>query len=268
MLGEDTPLDPGLARALASHPLPYWIERMTTAYVTAFGGEVKRDGDVYHLRWPDGTEMRRAVFARRDIAEPGIQPLTLENAAIRGLTTRLPRFVPGQVVPTLRLDDLSPEILGWWALWRIGAAAEDSQLVRIMPLFLHDDGRVLMPTARHLWDYLVNDLPIETTPVVECPVEKVLPELQGAAETHAHPVYAALAREHRTRIERERNKAAAAFGARRRAIEHIGLPGVRAHRLRELDREERAWRDALDRRARIQPELTPILIVRIQGGAP
>ena len=268
MLAEDTPLDPGLARTLASHPLPYWIERMTTAYIAAFGGDVKRDGDTYHLRWPDGTEMRRALFARRDIAEPGVQTLTLEDAAIRGLTTRLPRFVPGQAVPTLRLDDLSPEILGWWALWRIGAVAEDSQLARIMPLFLHEDGRVLMPTARHLWDQLVNDLPIDDAPAPECSVEKVLPDIQRAAETHGHPVYAALAREHRTRIERERNKAVAAFGARRRAIERIGLPGVRAHRLRELDREERAWRDTLDRRAHVQPELTPILIVRIHGGAP
>jgi superfamily II DNA or RNA helicase len=267
MLAEDAPLDPELARTLVSHPLPYWIERMTTAYVTAFGGEVKRDGDIYHLRWPDGTEMRRAVFARRDIAEPGVQSLTLENTVIRGLTSRLPRFVPGQVVPTLRLDDLSPEILGWWALWRISASAEDAQLARIMPLFLHEDGRVLLPTARHLWDQLVNDLPIGTGAAAECSVEKVLPEIQRAAETHGQAIYAALAREHRTRIERERNKAVAAFSARRRAIERIGLAGVRAHRLRELDREERAWRDTLDRRARVQPELTPILIVRIHGGA-
>jgi len=165
------------------------------------------------------------------------------------------------------LDDLSPEILGWWALWRIGAVAEDSQLARIMPIFLHDDGRVLMPTARHLWDQLVNDLPIDAALATECSVEKVLPEIQRAAETHGHTVYAALALEHRTRVERERNKGVAAFGARRRAIERIGLPAVRAHRLSELDREERAWRDTLDRRARVQPEFTPILVVRIQCGA-
>jgi hypothetical protein len=171
-------------------------------------------------------------------------------------------------VPILRLDDLSPEILGWWALWRIGAVAEDSQLARIMPLFLHEDGRVLMPTARHLWDQLVNDVPIDAAPAAECSVEKVLPEIQRAAETHGHPVYAALGSEHRTRIARERNKTGAAFAARRRAIARIGLPNVRAHRLGELDREEGAWRDTLDRRARIQPELTPILIVRIHGGVP
>jgi hypothetical protein len=266
MLAEDAPLDPGLARTLASHPLPYWTERMTTAYVTAFGGEVKRDGDIYHLRWPDGTEMRRVVFVRRDISEPDVRCLTLEHASIRGLTARLPRFVPGQAVPTLQLHDLSPEILGWWALWRIAAVAEDLQLAHIMPLFLHEDGRVLMPTARHIWDHLVNEVPIDTAPGTEWSVETVLPDIQRAAETHGHAVYAALAREHRTRVERERNKAADAFSARRRAIERIGLPGVRAHRLRELDREERGWRDTLDRRAFVQPDLTPILVVRIQGG--
>lgn len=151
LLGEDTPLDPGLARTLASHPLPYWVERMTTAYVAAFGGTVKRDGDAYDLRWPDGTEMRRAVFARRDVTESGVRFLTLEDPTVRGLMTRLPRFVPGQPIPALRPDDLAPEIVGWWSLWRIAAVSEDWQRARIMPLFLHDDGRVLMPTARHLW---------------------------------------------------------------------------------------------------------------------
>jgi hypothetical protein len=65
-----------------------------------------------------------------------------------------------------------------------------------MPLFLHDDGRVLMPTARHLWDRLVNDLPADAAQVPECTVDKVLPEIQRAAETHGHSVYMALAQEH------------------------------------------------------------------------
>jgi hypothetical protein len=267
LLAEHAPLDPEFAQRLASHPLPHWIERMTTAYVAAFGGEIKREGDTYHLRWPDGTEVRRAVFARCDAAAPGVQRLTLEDPAIRALTTRLPRFVPGQAVPALRLDGLSPEIRGWWALWRIAAVAEDLELARIMPLFLHEDGRVLLPTARHVWDHLVTDVPIDVTPVAELPAEKALSDLQHAAETHGHPVYATLAREHRTRIERERDKATVAFAARRRAIERIGLPAVRDHRLRELDREEQASRNTVDRRAWVQPELTPIAIARIQGVA-
>jgi hypothetical protein len=40
---------------------------------------------------------------------------------------------------------------------------------------------------------------------------------------------------------------------------------VRTHRLAELEAEERAWREKLEQRAEIMPELTPILIVRVRG---
>jgi superfamily II DNA or RNA helicase len=268
LLAENTPLDPDFARTPSSHPLPYWVERMTTAYIAAFGGDVKRDGETYHLRWPDGTVIRRAVFARREAADTEVDVLTLEDAAVRRLATYLPRFVPGQPAPALRLPHLSPEIVGWWSLWRIAAVGANGQRTRIMPLFVHDDGRVLMPTARHLWDQLVNELEIDTEQAPEHRHEKVLPEIYRAAETHGRPIYDALVHEHRTRMDRERSKATTAFESRRRAIERIGLPGVRAHRLAELDREERACQEAIERRTHVQPELTPIVIVHISASTP
>lgn len=268
ILTDDTPLDPGLAQTLSEHPMPYWVERMTTAYVTAFGGEVKPEGDTYHLRWPDGSDMRKVVFTRRAVARPSVRALTLDEPTIRGLITRLPRFAPGQAAPILRFSDLPHEIAGWWSLWRVGAVAADWRRERIVPLFLHDDSRVLLPTARHLWDRVVNDLAIDPLPAGERPADDVLPALWRFAETQGQAIYAALVHEHRTRIQRERVKASAAFETRRRAILRIGLPAVRTHRLSELDREERSWRETLERRSRIDPELTPIVVVRIDGGAP
>src|SRR5207245_1069879 len=46
------PLDPGEARRLMEHPLPYWVERMTLAYLEAHGGSVARHCPTWTLTWP------------------------------------------------------------------------------------------------------------------------------------------------------------------------------------------------------------------------
>jgi hypothetical protein len=73
---------------------------------------------------------------------------------------------------------------------------------------------------------------------------------------------------HRDRLAREREKGEYAFEARRRAVQRLGLPEVRTHRLAQLAQDKQAWRDRLDAQARVSPELTPLLIVRVSGEMP
>jgi hypothetical protein len=64
-------------------------------------------------------------------------------------------------------------------------------------------------------------------------------------------------------ILRDRKKAAHAFSSRRRAIERLGLPQVRAHRLRILGDEEQAWARELALRETALPDLAAVLMVRV-----
>jgi len=264
-LPQEPPLDPRQTQDLIAHPLPAWVERMTTAYLRAYGGQVRQEGPFYDLTWPDGTVWQRVVFHRRDAHLPGVRLATLEDPRIREITTRLPRFVPGQPIPQLRLAGIATEIAGWFALLRVTVRAIDWTEHRILPLFVHDDGRVLPPTARRIWDGLLEDGQESPSSVTGPAAESTFAIVTHAAEEHGRVVYDALVHEHRTRLERERAKCDAAFAARRRAINRIGLPAVRAHRLPQLDAEESVWREALEQRAAILPELTPILIVRVEG---
>ena len=267
VLADDAPLDPGLAQETAEHPLPYWVERMTTAYLRSVGGEVVREGRTYRLVWPDGTAYPRVVFTRRDADVPGARLLSLEDSHVREIATRLPRFVPGQPIPVLRLADLSGEIRGWWSLWRVTARAADWDRQRIMPIFLHDDGRILGPTARHLWDRLLEDLDTTVGQIGGQKAHGALSALTQVSEPQGKVLYESLARENRLRLERERAKGEFAFQSRRAAVNRIGLAAVRAHRLAELEAEERLWRETLDRRTQIAPEMAPILLLRIEGGS-
>lgn len=58
------------------------------------------------------------------------------------------------------------------------------------------------------------------------------------------------------------------FPARRRAIERIGLPAVRNYRLAQLDQEECSWREQLEQKFQMSPEMVPLLLIRLDGGLP
>jgi superfamily II DNA/RNA helicase len=267
VLGSTEDLDPREAQRLLAHPLPHWVERMTVSYQQAHGGKAERKNGAWDLTWPNGERLTNVVFTSKEAEEkPLSRHLTLEDPKVRGLAMRLPPFTPGQPVPVITLPGLAPEIMGFWSLWRISISTADWNRRRIMPLFLADDGRVFTPTARHIWDQLLTTPPtilwhldIETS-------HQAFEQLREAAERQGKTIYDEQVAAHRERLAREREKGEYAFAARRRAIERIGLPQVRNHRLSLLEQEEERFREQLERRAQILPEMAPLALVRVEGG--
>jgi len=210
--------------------------------------------------------MKQVVFsAKQAVDKPWAQHLTLEHPKVRQLVENLPPFAPGQPIPVITLPGLAPEIMGFWSLWRISISTADWNRRRTMPLFLADDGRVFAPTARHIWDQLLTTPPtilrhldIETS-------HQAFERLREAAEQQEKTIYDELVQAHQERLARERAKGEYAFAARRRAIERIGLPQVRNHRLRLLEQEEERFSEQLERRAQVLPELAPSLMLRVEG---
>ncbi|WP_273888554.1 DEAD/DEAH box helicase [Rubrobacter naiadicus] len=268
VLGETSDLDPSEAQRLLGHPLPHWVERLTVSYVRAHGGKAERRNGAWDLTWPGGERLTNVVFTSKEAEEkPLSRHLTLEDPKVRGLAMRLPPFAPGQPVPVITLPSLAPEIMGFWSLWRISISTADWNRRRIMPLFLADDGRVFAATARHIWDLLLVTKPTILTSLDVETSHQAFEQLREAAEQQGKTIYDELVQAHRERLAREREKGEYAFAARRRAIERIGLPQVRNHRLSLLEQEEERFHEQLERRAQILPEMAPLLLVRVEGGA-
>lgn len=268
ILGRTENLDPGEAQRLLAHPLPHWVERMTVSYLHAHGGNAERKERGWSLTWPDGDANPSVVFTAKEAEEiPDARHLTLEDPKVRGLTMRLPRFAPGQPIPTVSIPGIAREIKGVWSLWRIAISAMEWNRRRIMPLFLADNGNVYTPTARHIWDQLLITNP-EVVSILETePSREAYRRLQLAAEEHGKSIYEVLVQEHRTRIAREREKSEYAFAARRKAIERIGLLQVRNYRLNLLTQEEKSFYQQLDRKAHAYPEMVPLLLIRVEDNA-
>jgi hypothetical protein len=207
------------------------------------------------------------VFTGKEAEDiPTARHLTLEDPKVRGLAMRLPYFAPGQPVPNLSILGIANEIKGFWSLWRIAIANSGWKRRRLMPLFLADNGKVYTPTARHIWDQLLATNPVIRSTFAADFSQASFARLQKAAEEHGQPIYEALVQEHQTRIACEREKADYAFAARCKAIERIGLPQVRSHRLNLLAEEEHTFQEQLERRAQPYPEMVPLLLIRVEGG--
>jgi hypothetical protein len=266
VLGSADDLEPGEAQRLLTHPLPHWVERMTVSYLKAYGGQAERNNQTWNLTWPDREIYENVVFTGKEAEKfPAARHLTLEEPKIRGLAMRLPRFAPGQPVPVVSIPGIADEIKGFWSLWRISISTMEWNRLRIMSLFLADNGMVYMPTAKHVWDQLLAANPqIHSVPEASAS-HVILEKLRNVAEEHGRFIYDTLVQEHRGRIVREREKADYTFAARRRTIERIGLPQVRNYRLNLLAKEERSFQDQIGQRVHAYPEMVPLLVVRVEG---
>jgi superfamily II DNA or RNA helicase len=266
VLQSDKTLDPTEAQRLLDHPLSYWIERMVITYLEAYGGTVKREGQTWDLTWPTGEKTKGVVFSSRDVdTTPSAFHLTLEDSRLQDLVTHLPRFAKGQPVSCITLPGIPPDVQGFWSLWRIAIDVADWKRQRIMPLFLHDNGRVLLPTARHIWEQLISDQIHLHNHLIGQDAVLAFERLWKAAEIQGKPMYEELHQSHLKRLAQEREKGERAFLARRQAVERIGLSTVRTHRTTQLLQEERSWREQLASKARVVPDIHPLIIIRIEG---
>ena len=266
MLGTNDRLDPDDARRFMTHPIPHWVERMTVSYIEAYGGKSERKNKYWELTLPDGETLSKVTFTSEDVGnDPTIHHLTLEDSRIRGLVSRLPRFVPEQPIPEIYIPSLPKDVSGIWSLWRISIYTEDWNRQRIMPLFVHDDGRVLIPTARYIWDQMLIISPEICGYMLDSESGDIYHKCFVHAESQGRLFYDELLQEHRNRLDRERQKGEYSFSARRHVMQRVGLPEVRNYRLNRLAEEEKEWRKNLEKNSVVLPELTSIIFIWVMG---
>lgn len=277
LLGATAPLDPAAAQRINNHPLPNWVERMTIHYLRAHGGRADATGRGWLLHWPDGTRLETATFhLQRDQSDFQADALTVENEKIRALIDQVEPWTSAHVVPVMTLKGLPDGVSGIWSLWQIHLSAHTVSALgaeqarkrkRMLPLFIHDDGRILTPTARRIWDLLLSHHPrIHDTITGEAAVTLMTGTRQHA-ETQGQPIYQQLQQDYLTYVQRQREKTEFALAARRRALERIGLPEVRAFRLAALTREEQTWQVEQRKYSDFVADLVPLLLVRITGAS-
>jgi superfamily II DNA or RNA helicase len=254
------------ARQWRDHPAQFWLERTITTGLPVRGGEAVQDGDHWRIRWLDGSASTRACFdARTAEARPELEWITLEDMRARALIAELPRCVAGQPIPRVRISGLPETVAGVWSLWEISLSADTFSRKRFLPIFVNDDGRAFLPTARRIWDLLLTErmeLLEALAPADSMHWDQSLAAATVQGEQHIQE----LLELHRTRLQEARERARYAFEARDQAIGRIGLPAVRAYRRRRLKQEHKERMATLDAAETSLPGLNAIMMLRVGPG--
>ncbi len=261
------------AEKIRTHPLPYWVERMTISFLKMKNCKVGKDLFGWNLVWPDGERSANVQFQSEN-ADSNTNVLTLENNRVRGLALNLPGFPVGQPIPVVSIDGLPSTVKGVWGLFEIRLQAglnSDSQYIRIpmvrkryLTIFISHDKKVFLPTARHIWDSIqTTDPKIHGITEPEQSIE-LFNLLSHEAEKSGLELFEDLKKNHDFSISREENRGAIAFAARRKAIEKVGLPEVRQYRLNRCEEEELEWKAELESARQVLPEMRPLILMGIE----
>jgi len=265
LLSGDEDLKADEVQKLINHPLPYWVERMTIDYVITHGGSAKKGGKAWQITWPDGTETSDIVFNQRDADDlPASTYLNLENPRVRGILMGVPRLARGQPVPKVEIAGLPAGLKGTWALFRISLYTADWNYYRVMTVFLHNDGQVLIPTANYIWEQVTEKGPGMSGQIIGKQAEELFDKLAVAAEKQGYQTYEDLTKKYNAYLEREEDKGKYAFAERKKIIQKLGLANVREHRLRKLQAEEMEWREKMMERSHATPELVPMIMIYVE----
>lgn len=264
LLADSHPQQPDDARKWRDHPAQFWLECAITTGLPARGGSAVKTGDAWRVRWADGSESPRACFdARTAEQNPELEWITLEDPRARAVISELPRWVAGQPLPYVKVGGLPDGVKGVWSLWEIILSAPDFNHKRFLPVFVTDDGRTFVPTAKRIWDLLLTEA-IEIHGKSDSEESAAwFDASMSSAEAQGEQLFASMQEEHRARLKDERERAHYAYDARYKAIGRIGLPQVREHRRKRLDVEHLARLAALTDAEASIPSLNAVLMLRI-----
>lgn len=257
----EEPIDPALAAHVEDHPLRLWLERLYISGVRAAGGQALKTIGGYDVRQGPGTSWEPIGFGTSRSA--ALRPIGLDDDQVQTWLNQIAQHTPGQAIPQWQVAGLAEGVSGLWSLWRVTMLADDQRTSRAFPLFVHDTGRVLAPSARHVWDTLTRpEAAIEEHGAL-ADSEAAYARVAAAARHDGEQIYRALVDRHQARLRRDREKGQYSFNARRAAIERIGLPNVRQKRLADLAVEENRWAERLRRQAMMLPDLEAVAMVHV-----
>lgn len=244
--------------------LSYWIERMTIHYIRANGGVASTDDRVWALTWPDGKQDDNVIFSNNDFFWfPDASQLTLEDRRLMSVVMEPHQYVKGFPIPCIVFDDLPSTICGIWSMWKIKLSGDPSSLNTVFPVFLHDDDRVLTPTARSLWEKLLEERPTIINYIDGTESEKIYRNTIPLIEAFSNELFGQLKQRHESLRKIEQEKITFSFNARHRALQRLGLEEVRRYRLRKLESERQTRFNQIEQMKQIHPSLLPLIFLRV-----
>ena len=257
-----THLDAKLAEQLKEHHLPLWTQIMVSNHLQEFGGRISENKKGFDIKWSDGTVDLNVTFFKDKIEQSSLNYISLENSKVRKLLEHLGIFVRGQKIQKVMLKDLDFNIKGTWSLWKVGIFG-NNKIMKIFPLFISDDGKILKPTATFVWDLLLQNSEFTISDSISSELD--FEKSHYSASEQGKQIFSNLQKEFENNTVKEQQKMDSFFSYQREVTNKIALENVRKKRLTDIDLEEQKFQDQINQIKQINPEFNPLIILQVQG---
>jgi len=154
LLESDQHLDVQKAQEFSQSLLPFWLEIMVINFLKCHGGKSVRNIYGYNLLWPDGYAQNNVTFSKDTPEYSLLRLVSLSDPRIEQIFSELPHAHPDQPQPHIVIPSLSAEIKGKWSLWRFNILTQDREIVQFLPFFVSNEGKLLLTTAKNIWESL------------------------------------------------------------------------------------------------------------------
>jgi hypothetical protein len=193
-----------------------------------------------------------------------VELLSLEHEKIQNILQTIPRFLVGQNLSSVILENLGSDIEGVWSLWKIELSSELWNKSKYLPLFIHKDGRSLNATARAVWDHCVSSK-LNMSDQYSNLTLSLFRQHFEEAEKQGKAIYMQLESEFGRYLNHERGKHQYLFGYKLKSANSLGLQSVKSHRLNEIAQAQRDWERDFEMFKASIPSLQSIAFIQVKG---
>ena len=259
-------LETQLAKSVTEHPLPLWIESMVTNYLKYYNGKLVSKQHGFDIIWPSGESSNSISFDKKESEDYNLKFVSLENNNIRKISKYLSNFISGQKIPNLKIKNLQKDIVGIWSLWKVGILGNE-KIKYIFPLFIHEDGRNLKPTASYIWDLLLSKNTELQFDESQNNFAEEFEKNNLIALDEGKLIFKNLKTKYIENLRNEESKMNAFFKYQENLIEKIGLENVRKKRKNDLENEKIRFRNKMSSMGEIFPDFNSIIMIKVEGTA-
>jgi len=243
------------------HPFPFWVEQMVIGHICNMGGKAEKRLDGWTLTWPDGVKYQAVVFTADESERfPYAKFLSIGDKKVQAALDDLNRHSYNLQIDFLRINGLPETVVGIWSLWRFRISTARKIKTRILPLFVHDNGKVFPSTAKAVWDALItNEFSVEKSTQDTNIIDRLFPIAEKTFEGIYHEMMELCSSEHKAACDKKEHM----FESKQRAINKIGIENIRESKLKKLIAEKESWRKKMDSTQHLLPELQLISAYQI-----
>lgn len=242
-------------------PLPVWIEELMDLYVTSENGKISKlvtGATVYTI---DNRKLSAIFDSATYLDNPDSEFLTLQHPIVKRILDEIDGNTQ-QDIPVMISKD-GNELPGYLTLWKVSAKNSYETKLAYTAQFIADNGKVYAPYGNDIWNRLVQNKSDFVCTGER--ISKIVLDDNNQLQNNLQAIFHRMEMDIDSNIRNMSEKKLRALQYAEQRINKIGIANIRNARLKKLNLEKVRWEKTFSKGKSVVPNVSMILIVRLNG---